>query len=299
MSLNIDLIGILESFCTPLALQWIHKQNRKSCPISFNQYTNWINRFDPDTNNVIEVIDCNIAKQLTFALLKDKSFTTCILTEGISPPAALQKLAKQKDINILRTPRHSKRVITELGCHMANTLSEPEYKHGVFLRIYGLGVLIMGKSGCGKSNLALELVEKGHQLIADDAPLFYTFGKHQLYGICPPILSGFLEVADLGVLNIDKLFGAKASIPLNHLDLAMELVTDSTQIALDSLKSIHHYITIRGVEIPVIRIFVNPSRNMATVVDTAVKNHVLYRDGYDANAALTKKQQQAIKDSAQ
>jgi HPr kinase/phosphorylase len=166
------------------------------------------------------------------------------------------------------------------------------------MRILGQGVLLTGANAAGKSSLALELIERQHRLVADDAPLFYRFPETRfIYGICPSLLQGFLHVRDLGTLHVGKLFGQHALAGVSSLDLIIELC-DADQLVQKPLLSLYHrHDQLLGTEVPVIKLSRKGHRNLALMVETAVKNHILYKDGYDANQALADKLQQELENS--
>lgn len=167
---------------------------------------------------------------------------------------------------------------------MSATLS-----HGEFLKIFDLGIFITGPAGIGKSTLALELLDRGHQLVADDAVFFYTKNEFVI-GHCPDLLRNYLSVRDLGILDISKLFGSKAVCPAHQLDLVIRLCEAGTQRE-PSLRAVHGKHHILELAFPEIEIIASRHRNLALVIETAVKNHILYRQGNDANQQLIKKQQ--------
>jgi len=292
---------VLRAFTHTLDLSWYPDEHHAFFePLKPAHFHNWIDLLQPDQHHLIEVISHHNHHLLTDWLLANTPATTYILSDAIAVPEVLLRYGRNRAINVLRSPLPAEQIIHTLAFHLANSDSQHRQQHGVLVRLCGLGVLLQGKSGIGKSGIALELLEKQHQLVADDAPLLYRYpDTGYIYGICPPLLQGFLEVTDLGVLNVNKLFGPDATSTLTPLHLIIELIDDEHVIKLQQLSAIHHHANIMGVDIPVIKLFTKVQRNMATLVETAVKNHILYRDGYDANRVLTEKLQQKLKDTAE
>lgn len=161
-------------------------------------------------------------------------------------------------------------------------LQNRQYQHGVFMEVAGSGVLITGASGIGKSELALELLSRGHRLIADDAPYFIR-GHQGIEGHCPERIRDLLEVRGLGIINVRSLFGDDALKPHKNLRLLIELyAADHKKIpADDRLRGERGQITICQEIIPLFRLPVAPSRNIAVFVETVVRQHNLERKGND------------------
>ena len=160
----------------------------------------------------------------------------------------------------------------------------------------GIGVLLTGSSGIGKSELALELLSRGHRLIADDSPEFFLAEPEIISGGCPPALQDFLEVRGLGILNIRTMFGDSAMRETKYLRLIIHLqsFTDDELQNIDRLRGSHQRKTILDVHIPQITIPVAPGRNMAVIVEVAIRNHILAMKGYNAAEDFILKQQQFI-----
>ena len=158
--------------------------------------------------------------------------------------------------------------------------------HGVFMEVTRLGVLLSGASGVGKSELALELLNRGHRLIADDAPEFRRLASGSVEGGCPELLRDFLEVRGLGVINVRAMFGAAAVAPQAELDLILQLkAMSSEQLAtVDRLRPSRDNVSVLEKEVPRIVLPVAPGRNLAILAETAVRSHLLMLGGRDAAA---------------
>ena len=170
-------------------------------------------------------------------------------------------------------------------------------EHGVFLSVFEHGLLIKGAAGLGKSTLALELVERGHQFICDDVVDFFINNTqpnqhpNQIMGKSPLILKDLLAVRDLGVLNIPHLFSADCCLPQHPLDFIIELVDDEHALTT-TLEAKSSEAMILDQLIPIQTIHAHPKRNLSIIVEIAVKNYILCKQGQDANALLKKRQQQ-------
>ena len=167
--------------------------------------------------------------------------------------------------------------------------------HGVFVEIFGLGVLLAGKSGVGKSELALEMLARGHRLIADDAAEFELAHDGRVVGRCPPLLYGFLEVRGLGVLHVGRMFGEPALRASKALDLILRLdaAVDYTDPP-DRLHGRRTDVTVCGRPIPEISLPVRVGQSLATLAEAACRDQTLKRDGYDAAEDFVARQMKSI-----
>jgi HPr kinase/phosphorylase len=168
--------------------------------------------------------------------------------------------------------------------------------HGVFIEVMQLGILLVGASSLGKSELALELLSRGHRLIADDAPEFYRTATGAIEGRCPEVLRDFLEVRGLGVINVRAMFGNTSVIPCAELNIILQLkAMDGEQLTeADRLFGCHDTFKILEHTVPRIILPVAPGRNLAILVETVVQNHLLILGGYDAAADFSRRQQLSI-----
>lgn len=219
-----------------------------------------------------------------------------IIAKNGELPTSILDYARLKQIPILRSALTGRKLVEYLSYYLNRLISDQTIKHGVFMEVMGIGVLISGPSGIGKSELALELLSRGHRLIADDAPEFTRTGPDILHGTCPDTLHGFIEVRGLGVLNVRAMFGETAIIQTKRLRLVINMgsFTEAEHLPINRLDTSEHYENILDVDIPVVNIPVAPGRNMAVIVEAAVRNHVLRLSGYNATEDFIKRQQQLI-----
>ena len=167
--------------------------------------------------------------------------------------------------------------------------------HGVYLDIFDLGVLLSGPSGIGKSELGLNLINRGHKLIADDAVEFVRRNDQQIIGYCHPILQDFLEVRGLGPLNIRAMFGDSSITGSQKIGLiiCLKIFSDNELFSIDRLYGMYTTRNLLGCDIPEVTIPVAPGRNLATLVEAAVRNQLLKVNGYVASEDLIKRQHES------
>lgn len=212
-----------------------------------------------------------------------------VLADDIEPPEALVDICRHFAVPVFRTALPASETEQRLSHYLEAIFAERTSVHGVFLEVHGTGVLLTGESGVGKSELALELISRGHRLIADDAPLFSRDDPYTLEGYCPPLLQDFLEVRGLGVLDIRRMYGDNAVKTSKLLRLIVHLVPQE-QLELDPDARLEGHETQRvilGVGVPELRLPVAPGRNLAVMVEVAVRNHNLKRAGYNSASELS------------
>ena len=169
--------------------------------------------------------------------------------------------------------------------------------HGVFIQIFDLGVLLAGSSGVGKSELALELLSRGHRLIADDASEFALDEQGCLIGSCPALIEGFLEVRGLGVLNIERMFGPEALLRSCSLDLVLRLLPPDIHGVPDRVFGQRNTRLLFGVDVPEIALPIRVGHNLAALAEAACRDQKLKRSGYDAAEDFIRRQHRAIEAS--
>lgn len=219
-----------------------------------------------------------------------------IISDDIEVSKEFINRANAKSIPLFISPLSSNDLITSIRYYMANMLADKITLHGVFMEVMGTGVLITGESGIGKSELALELISRKHRLIADDAPEFTRIAPELLLGSCPPMLHDFLEVRGLGVLNIREMYGDNALKMSKYLRLIIHLkrmdIEDRQRI--DRLYGTRDSRKILEVEIPEFILPVATGRNLAVMVEAAVQNQILLKNGFDASEEFIQRQRDYI-----
>jgi HPr kinase/phosphorylase len=183
-----------------------------------------------------------------------------------------------------------------LSHYLAMATADSTSFHGVFMEVQGFGVLIKGDAAIGKSELALELISRGHRLVADDIVDFYRISPERVEGRCPELLQDFLEVRGLGVLNIRALFGDSAVKPTKPLDLIIQLehADKLKSFELDRLSAKTQYELILDTNISKVSIPIAAGRNIAVLVEAAVRNHMLLIRGINGTQQFTKRQKQLM-----
>ena len=221
-----------------------------------------------------------------------------VVTRGRDVPADVIAASRRNRIPVWRTSKRGHDVLTYLQYHLARALAPQTTLHGVFLEVYSIGVLITGEAGAGKSELALELITRGHRLIADDAPEFTMVAPDVIDGICPEILQDCLEVRGLGILNVREMFGDTAVKRNKYLRLIVHLGPALADGQLDGMKRLYgdvNSMKVLDVEVPRLVIPVAPGRNLAVLVEAAVRNHVLKSKGIDAAQTFVDRQAHSMK----
>ena len=218
-----------------------------------------------------------------------------IVADGVMPPQALIEAAARTHTPLFTSPLPAPRVIEVLARYLAKALAETTERHGVLMDVLGLGVLITGESGVGKSELGLELISRGHGLVADDVVEISRIAVNTLEGRCPPMLKDFLEVRGLGLLNIRTIFGETAVRRKMKLRLVAHLERQAVgrdpteRLPLAALSEDILRVTVGKVIIPVAA-----GRNLAVLVEAAVRNQILKLRGIDSMAEFVARQSREL-----
>ena len=220
-----------------------------------------------------------------------------IVANGRKITPELIAAAEQSSLGLFSSSLPSPVVIDHLQYYLTRALAPRITVHGVYMEVMGMGVLITGESGIGKSELALELLSRNHRLIADDAVEFVRVGPDVIVGQCPTLLSDYLEVRGLGILDVRLMFGETAVRHKKKLHLIVRLETIQRQkmSKINRLESKQMTRAILDVEIPEVALFVGPGRNLAVLVETAIRAYILRMWGFDPLDDFMKRHQEHMK----
>ena len=207
--------------------------------------------------------------------------------EELEPFPEMQELAKQHGVALLRSNETTCTMMGSLISMLNLELAPRITRHGVLVEVYGEGILILGDSGIGKSELAIELVKRGHRLIADDAVEIKKVSPHELVGSAPPVLKHYIELRGIGVINVAKLFGMGAVKESSNIDLIINMVPWRDGEAYDRLGMETQYTEILDVKVPSITVPITPGRNLAVIFEVAAMNNRQKRMGYNAAVEFT------------
>lgn len=219
-----------------------------------------------------------------------------IVANGELAPNALLLAADTHAVPLFSSPLRSPALMDVLSHFLAQAVAESITLHGVFMEVQGFGALIKGDAAIGKSELALELISRGHRLIADDMVDFYRVSPDLIEGRCPPLLQDFLEVRGLGILNIRALFGDNSVKPTKPLDLIiqLEMADKLAPEHLDRLSIKTQQEAVLGVKVSKVSIPIAAGRNIAVLVEVAIRNHMLLLRGINATKQFMQRQKREM-----
>lgn len=235
----------------------------------------------------------------SIANLYSTDLAAVIVANGEKVPDSLVAAADSHTTPLFTSSIRSPELMDILSHFLAQAVAESVSLHGVFMEVQGFGALIKGDAAIGKSELALELISRGHRLIADDIVDFFRISPERIEGRCPTLLQDFLEVRGLGILNIRELFGDNSVKPTKPLDLIIQLEMADKQATelLDRLSIKTQHEEVLGVKIPKVHIPIAAGRNIAVLVEVAIRNHMLLLRGVSSTKQFTQRQMREMKKS--
>ena len=219
-------------------------------------------------------------------LLFSQRIPAIIITRELPEFAEMKELAEEYEVPLLRSKESTSNFIAGLIAYLNLTLAPRITRHGVLIEIYGEGVFITGESGVGKSETAIELVKRGHRLVADDAVEIRKVSNISLVGSSPDNIRHFLELRGIGIINARRLFGIGAVKMTEKIDLVVELEQWSSEKVYDRMGVDTEFMNILGVKIPCLTIPVKPGRNLAVILEVAAMNNRQKKMGYSAAREL-------------
>jgi HPr kinase/phosphorylase len=238
------------------------------------------------------------ARAETAARVLGHDIPCLVITGGVAPPPELEAAAARAAVPLVQTPLATPTAIAKLTARLENHLAVRGVIHGVLMDVLGLGVLVIGDSGIGKSECALDLIVRGHRLVADDTVELRRRGEGVVLGSCPELTRYHMEIRGLGVINIRDLFGVAATRSSKRVELVVQLERWHPDREYDRLGIDEERHDVLGVSVPMIRMPVAPGRNLAILVEVAARNQLLRARGHHAARELADRLARELERSA-
>ena len=254
----------------------------------------YFDHFEPMRLQVMGNVETSYVAKLTSserAMIFDRFFSykfpALLIARNTEPDPQCIAMAVKHDVTILRSSEPTSTIISTIITYLKAALAPRITRHGVLMEIYGEGILLIGDSGVGKSEAAIELLKRGHRLIADDAVEIKKVSANSLVGNAPVLIREYIELRGIGIINVAKLFGIGAVKLENEINLVVNIVPWNTHEVYDRLGLEDQYTDILGVKIPMNTIPITPGRNLAVILEVAAMNNRQRRMGYNAALEFT------------
>ncbi|ANS76298.1 serine kinase [Paenibacillus yonginensis] len=242
----------------------------------------------------IGMLPANERKERIERLCQSEETPCIIVTRGLEVPEELVQASSANQLPVLRSSLATTILSSRITGFLESKLAPTATIHGVLVDVYGVGMLITGSSGIGKSETALELVKRGHRLIADDAVEIRQTSDNQLHGTAPELIRHLLEIRGVGIINVMTLFGAGAIRNNKRITLVVRLEAWQQEKQYDRLGLDEETTRIIDTDVPLVTIPVRPGRNLAVIIEVAAMNYRLKRMGYNAALQFTAKLTETI-----
>ena len=258
------------------------------------QLTGYFDHFEPMRLQILGNVEFSFIQKKTpqeRAAIFDKFFSykppALLIARNFPVDKQVLAMAKKHRITLLRSPETTAALASSIITFLRSELAPRITRHGVLVEVYGEGLLLMGDSGVGKSETALELLKRGHRLIADDAVEIRKVSESSLIGTAPDLIRNYIELRGIGIINVAKLFGMGAVRTENEINLVVNIVPWNTQEVYDRLGLDDQYMEILGVKVPMNTIPVTAGRNLAVILEVAAMNNRQRKLGYNAAQEFT------------
>ncbi|MBE5804562.1 MAG: HPr kinase/phosphorylase [Clostridiales bacterium] len=265
------------------------------------QFTGFYEYFAFERPQVIGKVEMTYLESLEPAVRRERlqkyfsyDLPCVIICRGMTAPPELLEAARSRDIAVYQTSMLTTKFTFNAINYMNRCLAPRVTRHGVLVDVYGVGVLLTGESGVGKSEAALELVKRGHQLVADDVVDICRVSDNRLTGECPEMVRHFMEIRGIGIIDIKAMYGVSAVAMSKSIDMVMHMEHWVQGKEYDRLGLDEDTITILGVKVPYQILPVRPGRNLAIIIEVAARNLSLRRMGYSAAHELDRRLNEMI-----
>jgi len=230
--------------------------------------------------------------------IDDIDISCLIITKNLEIPDVLYKVACKNRVPLLRTSLQSSEFIQQIEEILNDLLAEETSLHGVLVDVFGIGILITGRSGIGKSELALDLVMRNHRLIADDLVKIKKKIPEVLIGFSDKIIRNMMEIRGLGIINLKDLFGVAATREQKRIELVVQLLDWTDDFEYERVGLDDAFYNILGMDVPLLKLPVTPGRNLTAIIEIAAKNHLLKLEGKDSAKEFSEKIGEKLKEVA-
>ncbi len=260
------------------------------------QLAGFFDYFDSNRIQIIGRVEISYLQKMSSNQRKESlerffsnGISAVIITRSLEIPLEMMTVADEYSIPILRTDLSTSTFMSSLIGFLNVLLAERLTQHGVLVEVYGEGLLILGESGVGKSETAIELVKRGHRLVADDAVEIKKVSERTLVGSAPEIIRHFIEIRGVGIVDVKKIFGMGSVKETEKIDMIIHLETWKEDTQYDRLGLVEETTDILGLKIPSLVIPVKPGRNLAIIVEVAAMNNRQKKMGYNAAEELSQR----------
>ena len=226
-------------------------------------------------------------RTMVFDRLFSYKFPALLIARDIKPDPQCLAMAKKHNITILSCKKATSTIVSAIITYLKAALAPSVTQHGVLMEVYGEGILIVGESGMGKSETAIELIKRGHRLVADDAVEIHKISENALVGTAPVLIRNYVELRGIGIINVAKLFGMGAVKAENEINLVANIVPWDQKKDYDRLGLKDQYTQILDVEVPMVTIPITPGRNLAVIMEVAAMNNRQRKMGYNSALEFT------------
>jgi HPr kinase/phosphorylase len=297
---TVSLPRVISEFNLELLTPEVDIENRVVSQVNINrpalQLAGFFDYFDPARLQIIGMVEHTYLQKLESNYRKENlrrifqhNIPAIVLCRKLKTFPEMHAFAKEYDVPILSTPSSTTDFISDIIGWMKVQLAPRITMHGCLLDIYGVGTLIIGESGVGKSETALELIKRGHRFIADDAVEVRRVSSETLVGSCPENIRYFLELRGIGIIDIMQMFGVQSIKPTQSIDLIINLELWDQTRAYDRLGQVDEYTDLLGNKVYSHSIPIRPGRSLAILCEAAAINHRQKKMGYNAADALTER----------
>ena len=258
------------------------------------QLAGYFDHFEPMRLQVMGNVEVSYLQKLTkeeraitFDRLFSYKFPALLISRGIPVDPECLEMAQKHNVTVLRSQEATSTIVSAIISYLKSALAPSITRHGVLVEVYGEGLLLIGESGIGKSEAAVELLKRGHRLIADDAVEIRKVTSDSLVGSAPALIRNYVELRGIGIVNVAKLFGMGAVKAENQIDMVVNIVHWKPNEVYDRLGLEDQFMEILGVQLPMNTIPIRPGRNLAVILEVAAMNNRQRKMGYNPAKEFT------------